>query len=73
MSVLAMILVFRSCHGGYMQRGSRVRFQSRFRTCDTSPDSSEVYTAKVGSQLPFLQIWLQWSGVEGSTWRQIYS
>jgi hypothetical protein len=29
------------------------------------------YTAKVGSQLPFLQIWLQWNGVEGSTFHQI--
>jgi hypothetical protein len=29
------------------------------------------YTAKVGSQLPLLQAWLQWNGVEISTIHQI--
>jgi hypothetical protein len=41
--------------------------------CDAALDSSEVYTAKVSSQLPFLQIWLQWNGVEGSTLHQIHN
>ena len=51
----------------------RVWFDSRFRTGYATPDSTEVYTAKVVSQLPFLQAWLQWNGVEDSTFIRFYS
>jgi len=31
------------------------------------------YILRKYSQLPFLQIWLQWNGVEGSTLHQIHN
>ena len=56
----------RQGHSGYLQHGAR---QS------VTPESTEVYTvytAKVYPQLPFTQAWLQWNGVENSTFHHIF-
>ena len=44
---------------------------SRFRTGYATPDSTEVYTAKVVPSCLIFEAWLQWNGVEGSTFHQI--